>query len=493
MRKRFVPTLAAVLALLASRPAHAFSYREHCEVSSNAFQLALHYVTHQSASTSRSFSAAQMHVLQQLGGSECRPRGPLTYGHLVALVDNAGSPADYYLFVRNDSAAQHFRGDMLPLSVLDELGRSTVQSVFSARLNVDHFQDRAMYGQWFWHRSASALAADDGNLVSALVLNAFSEHYLEDFFAPGHVFTPRRNFHDAASLAMHDYYNRHGASFIVRNARTLADLLAAGLPDGLARRWPTGADSVSARLKGMGALDLVGDDRLVPGSDQDILMTLVVARSVADILESYLSSHAVNHFEHYRWKGYTLSDSGLIGPQAEIAYGDYESGRVAARTFEPVIALSMGTQALFGHEAGPARVLVQVETLIAGAPGGDWIIQESGRRPILPQFGLMGGWSMLVRGGEFAQGPTARLVFPIPKLDTEFSIPVAMRWYSHDHVRRRGFSYGGGMEMGIGLGFVGLSVQRDVHFDAAGDLKPGVAVTSTFSVGAPTSRLGIWF
>jgi hypothetical protein len=339
MRNRFSPSIVAVLALLASRPAHAFSYREHCELSSNAFQIALHYVTHEAASTSRSFSATQMRVLEQLRGSDCRPRGPLTYGHLVALVDNANSPADYYLFVRNDSAAQQFRDGMLPLSVLNELGRSTIQGLFSARLNVDHFQDRGMYGHWFWHRSASALAADDGNLASALVLNAFSEHYLEDFFAPGHVFTPRRNFHDAASVAMHDYYNKHGAPFVVRNAGTLIDLLAFGLPDGAARRWPDGVVSISSRLERMRILNLVGDDRLVPSSDQDILMTLVVARSVADILESYLSSHAVNHFEHYHWKGYTLSNSGLVGPQAEIAYGEYSSGPVAIRTYEPIVAL----------------------------------------------------------------------------------------------------------------------------------------------------------
>ena len=60
---------------------------------------------------------------------------------------------------------------------------------------------------------AAIFDARQKNLYSALVRNALSDHYLHDFFAPGHITTIRENAHDAIALAMHDRANKSGACF----------------------------------------------------------------------------------------------------------------------------------------------------------------------------------------------------------------------------------------------------------------------------------------
>ena len=52
--------------------------------------------------------------------------------------------------------------------------------------------------------------ARDGHILNALVNSALSDHFLNDFFAPGHITTPRENSHDTVALAMHDWANRAG-------------------------------------------------------------------------------------------------------------------------------------------------------------------------------------------------------------------------------------------------------------------------------------------
>jgi hypothetical protein len=52
-------------------------------------------------------------------------------------------------------------------------------------------------------------------LTVALVLNAFATHYLEDFFAPGHIFTPRSDVNNIISRAFHQIYNLGGGEIIV--------------------------------------------------------------------------------------------------------------------------------------------------------------------------------------------------------------------------------------------------------------------------------------
>ena len=58
-------------------------------------------------------------------------------------------------------------------------------------------------------------ARGGGDLRLALVYSAFAIHFLEDFFAPGHIRAPRSSLHDAAAMNIHDRFNRRGQCFIL--------------------------------------------------------------------------------------------------------------------------------------------------------------------------------------------------------------------------------------------------------------------------------------
>src|SRR6185503_12554553 len=104
--------------------------------------------------------------------------------------------------------------DDLNLDYLEGLYRS-MDSLFSAsHLNFNHFQGRAMHSFWFWHKQAVNVGRT--NLMAALVLEAYAQHYLQDFFAPGHVIAPRdEGTHDLFAVTLHDNYNQQGLGYLV--------------------------------------------------------------------------------------------------------------------------------------------------------------------------------------------------------------------------------------------------------------------------------------
>lgn len=85
----------------------------------------------------------------------------------------------------------------------------------AARRNDDHFQRAALEAWWRHHKNALD-AARNGQYETALLSEAVSLHYLQDFFSAGHVVTPRAGLHDAAAGHLHDTYNRTGVEFRLR-------------------------------------------------------------------------------------------------------------------------------------------------------------------------------------------------------------------------------------------------------------------------------------
>jgi hypothetical protein len=74
-----------------------------------------------------------------------------------------------------------------------------------AQLNLDHFGEDAHTAYNAGHHCAMAKAAEGGsleNLEIAYAMNAFADHYFGDYFAAGHVRTPRGFLHGEGSLAL---------------------------------------------------------------------------------------------------------------------------------------------------------------------------------------------------------------------------------------------------------------------------------------------------
>lgn len=75
-------------------------------------------------------------------------------------------------------------------------GRSDIPGYLGlSRINWDHFgaDARTTYNAGHWTALHLAIA---GELDKAYAMNAFADHFLEDFFSAGHLRTPRRHLHN---------------------------------------------------------------------------------------------------------------------------------------------------------------------------------------------------------------------------------------------------------------------------------------------------------
>jgi len=207
---------------------------------------------------------------------ERRPGDPagVTYGDLVAIVD----------YVTEPFAVLHRRGirdgsetDICQLLAMDvATDRGFLRMLHASHGDVNHFQDGGLVSFEYWHKTAILLAGDrgkgDADLLLALIFNSYADHPLQDFFAPGHALTPRRDLHDASAMALHDLFHRHPHVFEINLAAL--DALEVFFED----------KAIFARLKLDGVLDLYGDGRLWRNPEQAEFVAAVQARSIADVL-----------------------------------------------------------------------------------------------------------------------------------------------------------------------------------------------------------------
>lgn len=476
-------SLLVALAILDGQSVRAFEFDEHCQISNDAFQLAV-------LRAEDSHPPLGEDILTRLRARfrGCRGSDTTSYGEWVALVDNALSPADLISGPKGTLSPAPFAEDRIHEEALRKLRRSWVTALFAAHLNDDHFQDRALYAFFTWHRQAVAMAAD-GKLWFGLLVNAFGDHFLEDQFAPGHVRTPRRELHDAAALAMHDYYNRVGALYHPHRTDVLADLVSpermATLPDVF-----TGVDGPLAQyLAGKTSVVMKGDGRLNQSRDQRLVMTLTVARSIADVFDSYAQKRVVNSFPTFTWEGYRrLSRKQgfqLMSPRAATPFGEYTPEPTGALLgFNPTFGVTVGSEAFHGAPI-ESRWTLGGEAMLVGSPGRGWVDHA----PTLPQFGLLGGYTFAKAGPLKVHSIGTRLVLPVTRLDLQVSALAKLDWYRQGPLRQRAFGFGGRFEMGFGMVFVGLGLERR-HAFVDDHLHPHAAVTVSLTFVVPGRWLG---
>lgn len=152
--------------------------------------------------------------------SECK-KLDITYGLFVKLADYMQTPIDLFSddtdftqFKKSGNGGEevsYLKRIDLDMEVLKATGFFTKMD--AQRKNRDHFQKKCIKTRKFWHQYALYRAQKDDMIEPALIYNAFSDHFLQDFFAPGHIRTPRKEGISAYSAwGIHNMYNDLGWS-----------------------------------------------------------------------------------------------------------------------------------------------------------------------------------------------------------------------------------------------------------------------------------------
>ena len=497
-----------LIAFLATR-ADAFEYKEHRDVSNEGFARARRFIEQEYAACT---AACCVKEFRSFDGESPFSSKTVTFGDLVALVDYVTDPNDF-LYRRGFNPDDPNVGlNFLNEDLVRTLTTNTFQALHAAHNDRNHFQDRALSSFWTWHRVARQVASA-GDVRLALVYSAFSVHFLEDFFAPGHIRAPRSSLHDAAAMNIHDRFNKRGQCFIVD-------------PDHLAEIGPPFLSPAEFQeIQTKGSLFLRGDGGLGHPKDDNRLqatfLAAVVGRAIADVLESYLDGRAdekarsscpikvLNHFDEWKWGPYEVATkpasetcSGkppsyplidwlgiakTVSPLACIRYGCYD--RITDTLplgVTTVLAIDAGPQSLLGANAtSRAQGELSVGPIILLTPSQDW---RDGKGTIgilkgAPQ--LFGGleWNHAFARGYNADGVRARAYLPLTSVDLQLTASGTYRWYRGTTSDGGRWSWDGGLQFGFGLVFTGLCIGRQHAVDETdGRLKPVWVLTGNLTL-----------
>jgi hypothetical protein len=177
----------------------------------------------------------------------------------------------------------------------------------AAHSNHLHFQQDMVISIRLYHAFAVSVSHTEGNPYTGLLLNAISDHFLQDYFAPGHLTAPRTRLTDLPATAMHDLANRMGAVF-QPDPSTLGEVLdyLCGAREGQGTAGVcTPPKEVTAAIKGIGLnadqltqavhdirkkkpLHFRGDGQLhrAAQAGQRTLLLATQMRSILDVIES---------------------------------------------------------------------------------------------------------------------------------------------------------------------------------------------------------------
>jgi hypothetical protein len=477
-RCRFAAALSSLLlTALPTAPAEAFEYKEHRDVSNEGFVRAQKYIND---TYGKCLATPEI--------TELKPKPDffaesVSFGDLVALVDYVADPNDFVTPSKSHS---------LNKDRIRKLNTAT-RALHSAHNDNNHYQERALSSFWLWHRIAMQEArAHGGDLQLALAYSAFSLHFLEDFFAPGHIRTPRPDLHDAAAMNIHDRFNWQGQLFKVE-AKTLPEL-EPFLPTEYGEFQKQ--ENKSLFLLGDGGL---GSPR-VRNRLQATFLAALVGRAIADVFESYLDANGPevqrcsgiqvrNHFEDdWQWEPYEVpspeaDNPETLSPLACIHYGCYEqvTDQHHPLGVTVVFAIDAGAQALLSADTvSRAQGDLSVGPVFLLSPSGGW---RSGlfERAIQAFGGIE--WNHVFARGYRADGIRARFYFPITALDLQLTASTTYRWYGGNFSGDQRWAWDGGVQFGYGLVFVGLCAGRqDVLNEMNSRLTPAWTLTGNVTL-----------
>lgn len=494
--------LSSFLFLLVSAgTALAFNYNEHRDVSNEALRRAIDYV--KSHCECDRDALAQLEILrnfstltpnQSRGG---RTLPDITYGDVVSAMDYNTDPLDMFKRTGADVEAPTDPRDLLNLSRIDK--GKFFDLLHASHHDRNHFQFNALLAFDTLHRAALGWAREyrlrprgtkrqgdvPSSLYRAIIMSAFSDHFLEDFFAPGHVLTPRQFLHDAGAMALHDRFHRETFEFHIKHADELEPFAPPG-------------SSVLGRIESDGAVRMGGDGHLADHEDQAEFLADVQARAIADVLEAAVCPGADdrNHFTEFGWRANSKTPKGTLSPEASMPYGSYVQETRPNWTplrWTPIFNIRAGFQALFSKARSSGRGKFDVETIVAGNPGKGWreITGPDGKVSVdpAPQFGLGVVYSFIESREYHGEGAGLRGYFPVTSFDLQFSVGADYRWYSAANESAKRVAADARAEFGYGILFVSIGLGRDYHLIQGQGFRPGFSTSAAVSLCFPISAI----
>ena len=194
--------------LLAVCKAEAFESFEHHAMANLALDAAIAFERQAVLGGGDPGAAAALPAMLEMRGH---------YGQVTACVDYFLYPEKMLAFSWKPQATSPSDGipehGHFPMQALEDQCRQGASLLQASHSNHAHFQQDLMVSLRVWHAMAIGVARNENNIYGALFINAIADHYLQDFFAPGHIVTPRDIKTDVPATAMHDKANLAGARF----------------------------------------------------------------------------------------------------------------------------------------------------------------------------------------------------------------------------------------------------------------------------------------
>ncbi len=555
LKSAWVTGSMVCLILFLCRPAGAFNGWEHKAVSQLGLLLASNYVsvtfdtptnTNDRLSRLRAIVSSFYEGLPETAEWRKPDSLPITYGEITLLADYM---KDTYDMLHLPQSRMNLPTDAqtsnLPyLRSLVEHGDRILSLASASHGAYNHFQGRALDAFWSNHKLAVA-AASETNLWGALMLSAYSVHFLQDLFAPGHLLTPRdANTHDLDAAILHDDFDNRGLMYVITAPRQLAPLAdtARAFVRSAAKQWrsPEGTprhtlslssnafDLFCDRLSGESRVEVFcfGDGKLTVSDLEPVLISIYTARAIADVLESYLRGAPTNSFPDYAW------DRRSVGPWRSIELIDMRlpyggltcSNRApatrATRTTErsvadtdsatnypvvvsltrpmyrnPGFALTLGFESISDFSGSHVRGLLEAEGLLAGgrsdiSSGTEQLKVRPFPRSLWPRdWALTAGYSGVYGPDSQGQGAFARVIWPLAPVNLQISAQVGGRYFWGEGAE--GFRDFEMLRADWGLHVLTLFVAagHDYHSSGNGGLHSGLAFEAGISIALPFSKL----
>ncbi len=389
------------------------------------------------------------------------------------------------------------------------LFQSTWRYLSASHDNAGHFQEPALRNHTYWHAAALAHARA-GNSGLALLAEAYAVHFLEDFFAPGHMVVHRETIGDLPALSEHDRVNRKGLPFTVREA-ALEDLFSsldvaaevafseAELEFARPEAWAT----VRSRLGESRSVHLFGDGSLRDQPAQFALVAAAASVSIREVLSSLRGcSVLMSLFSRYVWVDDVSGCPGraqvafpALFPKAGNGIGDWNlSSERAACAFHqhlrtwPVVVVSPAIEAFWQGDEETIRGSLDLEVLVLTFVLPEWVTDSKTNEAVAFPFSspsLFWGLSLVLDESTTAIGPTWRISYPLTRTDLAFSLVHGARYFTRPEEE---WNFMAGLRADWGMGVVALTL--GAYYDArdqGGALRHDWCVRAGVSIGIPTS------
>lgn len=547
------PALLFTCIFLFCGQAHGFESYEHRRMGNLAMRLAYEYVrnvkqecleqavagTRIASEHPKRLSSGECEVISKLAGVKGDPDDQI-YGQITRCVDdllipekmfNLAHPIDQlFWFPKNRTE--------IPVGPKDCSGNTGAflnkagNIIAAGHANHAHFQDDLLVALNTYHAASLAIASSartvhaNGTekgasyLFGALAMNAIADHYLQDFFAPGHVVTPRANLTDTLSNSMHDLANETGMFYELsdndvkrlRDVAVLADDIEA-VKSALCATYYRNHDSsrqepadIDAQKKCMSTslvrwtddelsrskhIRLKGDARLWrddhDGLGQRVLILAAEFDSILDVIETY-SGKTRNSFQNTTWKFDDVKhprslldevDRFLSGKsqakhlEASFGFGRYlthdsdaasqpdseELREYQIPTFNTIVAGQIARESMYnGDHFGRSALTLYASTWCFAC------VQRKNNINIIPSLGYVYLWE----DGFRAHGGELRLSSIIP--NTETTLSVYARRVNYPDAERRVWRTGTGLRLEQGFTsfislFVGIGTDHGEKMD----------------------------